>query len=229
MFQVADARAGWLEQPPTGSPGWSGSKPGRSAASEVAEATRLSLSYTPNDLVDARLGRRLRRRPRLRRHAPGHRVRQRAAPGVPAHRRPARRPPRSRLPADPPRRPRRRPGVWWRSHGDADAQHPRAGDRGHEPLRAGRQRLEADRRPVPLARLRARLDPVPPPRAGSRASAASSTPSATSTTCSSSRPAASGWRPSRSIVRRAHRAGNRAGDVPPLDRSSVHCHRESLY
>ena len=88
---------------PTGSPDWFGWNRSRSARARSAEATRLSLSYTPNDLVVLDWAAGLVADPDCADTSAGHRVRERPAPGVSPHRRPARRPPRGRLPADPPR------------------------------------------------------------------------------------------------------------------------------
>ena len=115
VFQINDARADWLETHADWIAGLVRLEP------EPAEPQRGRRGDPAQPLVHrrgpghARLGRRVHRRPRLRRHAPGDRVRQRPAPGVPPYRRPPRRPPRSRLSPDPPRAasaaPRRRP---WR-------------------------------------------------------------------------------------------------------------------
>ena len=131
---------------------------------EVREATRLSLSYTPNDLVVLDWAAGVVADTGLRRHLAGHRIRQRPAPGIPPHRRPARRPARGRLPAHPAREaaalaPRRLAAARRRRAPD-----PRARDRGDQPLRAGRQLAETDRRPLPGPRLRGRRRPVSPPR-----------------------------------------------------------------
>jgi hypothetical protein len=51
IFQMNDARAGWLEAHPEWIAGLVRLESGPLSRSEVAEATRLSLSYTPDDLV----------------------------------------------------------------------------------------------------------------------------------------------------------------------------------
>jgi hypothetical protein len=51
VFQMGDARAGWLESHNDWIAGLVRLESGPLSRSEVAEATRLSLSYTPNDLV----------------------------------------------------------------------------------------------------------------------------------------------------------------------------------
>ena len=51
VFQMGDARAGWLESHTDWIAGLVRLEAGPLSRSEVAEATRLSLSYTPNDLV----------------------------------------------------------------------------------------------------------------------------------------------------------------------------------
>jgi hypothetical protein len=51
LFQVADARAGWLAEHPEWIAGLVRLESGPLSREEVAEATRLSLSYTPDDLV----------------------------------------------------------------------------------------------------------------------------------------------------------------------------------
>ena len=189
--------AGWSTAP-TGSPGWSGSRPEPLSPGEVREATRLSLSYTPNDLVvlDWAAGfvadtdcadtlqviefanvqllefRHIDDRLDDRLEAAYRLIRPERRPSLAAAVLAA---PRRRRPPD-----------------------PRDGDRGDQPVRAGRQRPEADRRPLPGPGLRGRLERGSTSAAGSRASAASSRPSATCTTSWSSRPAASAWRPSRS-------------------------------
>src|SRR5262249_22731096 len=51
LFQVAEARADWLEAYPDWIAGLVRLESGPLSRGEVAEATRLSLSYTPQDLV----------------------------------------------------------------------------------------------------------------------------------------------------------------------------------
>ncbi len=141
VFQLWENQTDWLEHRADWIAGLVRLESEPLSRDEIREATRLSLSYTPRRPGRARLGSRSRRRHRLRRYARSHRVRQRPAPRVSPHRRPARRSPRSSLPADSPGKkptailpaavaasPRRR------------APDPRARDRGHQPVRTGRQR-----------------------------------------------------------------------------------------
>ena len=51
VFQLGERRPTGSRRTPTGSPGWSGWRPSPLSRDEVGEATRLSLSYTPDDLV----------------------------------------------------------------------------------------------------------------------------------------------------------------------------------
>jgi hypothetical protein len=51
IFQMNDARAGWIEAHPEWIAGLVRLEPGPLSQSEIAEATRLSISYTPDDLV----------------------------------------------------------------------------------------------------------------------------------------------------------------------------------
>ena len=161
---------------------WSGWRPSRSADDEVREATRLALSYTPNDLVvldwaagfvaDADCADTLQviefaNVQLLEFRHIDDRLDDRLEGG---------------LPADPPRPPQAVPAPALEDPRRRRPAGPRAGDRGRQPLRAGRQRPQADRRPLPRPDLRAGLDAGSTSAAGSSRSAASSRPSATSTT-----------------------------------------------
>ena len=199
VFQLGEPRvATGSRTTPTGSPGLVRLESEPLSRSEVREATRLSLSYTPNDLVvlDWAAGfvadtdcadtlqviefanvqllefRHIDDRLDDRLEAAYRLIR--------------------------PERRRRWLPVCWQTARRRRAADPRAGDRGHQPVRAGRQLAEADRRPLPGPASSRSPQRGSTSAAGSRASAASSRPSATSTTSWSSRPAASAWRPWRS-------------------------------
>ncbi len=104
VFQLGrTARATGWSTAPTGSPGWCASSRSRSVRTEVREATRLGLSYTPNDLVVLDWAAGVVADVDCADTLAGHRVRQRPAPGISPHRRSPRRPARGRLPPHPPR------------------------------------------------------------------------------------------------------------------------------
>ena len=160
VFQLGETRPGWLADHAAWVAGLVRLEPGPLGAEEVVEATRRNIAYAPNDLVvlDWAAGvvadrdcadtiqviefanvqllefRHIDDRLDDRLEATYQLMRPKAR--------------------------RRRHSA----HDAGPAERPRAGDRGDEPLRAGRQRAEIDRRPVSVEGVRARLVAVPPRR-----------------------------------------------------------------
>ena len=97
IFQLGEATPDWLDDRRDWVAGLVRLETGPLSTEEVERGDPAGDLLRAERRDRHRLGRRRGRRPRLRRHAPGPRIRQRPAPGVPPHRRPARRPARGRL------------------------------------------------------------------------------------------------------------------------------------
>ena len=164
VFQLPKRAGGWLDDRADWIAGLVRLESEPLSPGEVREATRLSLSYTPNDLVvldwaagvvsDSECADTLQviefaNVQLLEFRHIDDRLDDRLEA---AYRliRPERRKPVGTRALAPPRRCR--------------AADPRARDRGDQPLRAGRQCTQTDRRSLPVPRLRSRLGAVPPPR-----------------------------------------------------------------
>ncbi len=104
VFELGERSPEWFERHREWIAGLVRLESGPLSEEEVARGDAAEPFVHAHRPRDARLGGRVHRRQRLRRHAPGDRVRQRPAARIPPHRRPARRPPGGRLPADPARR-----------------------------------------------------------------------------------------------------------------------------